>query len=210
MNKALAGISAMLMVFGMGLALWTHHEMQSRLAQESTTMLSANKAELYPAAMKSELEVARLSSNLGIVKAQGAEHLDELMLALDVAFSRHFLHSRGALYRPLMQQREYSTLMYQIGRHLELLENQIQRQDWSQAWVTQGDLSIAMNEVTRLSLAEQQARQTANSRELERFRKQCQTLNIMAWLLMISGAVIAVVGQVSRIRVSRGREYDLV
>ena len=148
MNKALAGISAMLMVFGMGLALWTHHEMQSRLAQESTTMLSANKAELYPAAMKSELEVARLSSNLGIVKAQGAEHLDELMLALDVAFSRHFLHSRGALYRPLMQQREYSTLMYQIGRHLELLENQIQRQDWSQAWVTQGDLSIAMNEVT--------------------------------------------------------------
>ncbi|MGB0964558.1 MAG: hypothetical protein ACPGU3_00235 [Litorivicinus sp.] len=210
MNKALAGISATLMVFGMGLALWTHHEMQSRLAQESTTMLSANKAELYPAAMKSELEVARLSSNLGIVKAQGAEHLDELMLALDVAFSRHFLHSRGALYRPLMQQREYSTLMYQIGRHLELLENQIQRQDWSQAWVTQGDLSIAMNEVTRLSLAEQQARQTANSRELERFRKQCQTLNIMAWLLMISGAVIAVVGQVSRIRVSRGREYDLV
>lgn len=210
MNKALAGISAMLMVFGMGLALWTHHEMQSRLAHESTTMLSANKAELYPAAMKSELEVARLSSNLGIVKAQGAEHLDELMLALDVAFSRHFLHSRGALYRPLMQQREYSTLMYQIGRHLELLENQIQRQDWSQAWVTQGDLSIAMNEVTRLSLAEQQARQTANSRELERFRKQCQTLNIMAWLLMISGAVIAVVGQVSRIRVSRGREYDLV
>ena len=210
MNKAMAAVAAVLMLVGMALAMWTHHEMQARLASESMSIFSAKKAELYPAAMKSELEIARLSTNLGIVKAEGVEHLDELMLSLDVAFSRHFLHSRGALYRPLMEQREYSTMVYQIGRQLEMLEAYINQEDWESAWITQGDLAISMNEITRLSLLEQQARQTSASRELERFRNQSQTLNLLAWLLMICGALIAVVGQVSRIKVSRGNEYDLV
>lgn len=211
MNRLVLAVALVFLSFGAALALWTHHEMQSRLKAETLQQVGSEKSELYPAAMKSELEIARLSALLAAARSERSETtLRELNLALDVAFSRHFLHSNGALFRGLMRTREYSTMAHQIDRLLSTLEFQIKSEAWNAAWRTQGDLAIAMNEITRLSLNEQQRRQDAAARELDRFRQQCQTLNLMAWLMMAIGALVLGAGQLARVRVSQEREYELV
>lgn len=197
--------------FGATLALWTHHEMQSRLKSATIQQTGSQKSELYPAAMKSELEIARLSSLLATVTQDPSErNLSELNLALDVAFSRHFLHANGALFQGLMSTREYSTIIHQVNRLLSSLEQNIKSQSWEDAWRAQGDLAIAMNEITRLALNEQQFRQDAAFRALDRFRQQCQTLNLMAWVMMAIGALVLGARQAARVRVSQERDYELV
>lgn len=173
-------------------------------------MMSARNSELYQASMKSEVEVARLSTHLAGARAGDWVEADEMALALDVVYSRHFLHSRGAIYRDLQSQDEYSTAVHQIGRQLDQLEASMDTQDWDAAWIAQGEIAVAMNEVTRLSLRAERNIKEAAARELERFRQQCQTLNLLAWLMMVGGCLILGVGRTGRVRTSHENDYELV
>ncbi len=210
MNKVGLSIAGMMLVLGMGLAMWTHHLMQERLSEERRSMMSARNSELYQASMKSEVEVARLSTHLAGARAGDWVEADEMALALDVVYSRHFLHSRGAIYRDLQSQDEYSTAVHQIGRQLDQLEASMDAQDWDAAWIAQGEIAVAMNEVTRLSLRAERNIKEAAARELERFRQQCQTLNLLAWLMMVGGCLILGVGRTGRVRTSHENDYELV
>lgn len=200
---------------GAGLVIYSHYGMAGYIGDGDLQRDIRAAEELYGVAMKSEVEAARLGYSISLYRANPDETFgrSSLLDGLDIMFSRLHLHDKSAVYSELRENEEYANTLRSIERSLEGLDAELGGGgdiDFERTLALHARLSVALNEVTRMSLDYGSQRHDALKRQVVVFGEQ-QT-NLM-WLgvavLFVSFLPIIFMSR-EVIRAKREGHYELV